>query len=189
MVGRVELDANGEALGGGLAHGLDDLDYDLGAGSGGAAVRVGALVRLFRQKLCEQVAVGGVDLGAREAGVGRQLGRRGKAPDHIVDVGLGHGLGRAKHERRDELGQQAAAKVERHGAGGQVLGEEAAAAGAHGRLAARVVDLDQGRRTTGVAGLGPGAPRGEHLFIRDVVIEGDIARRSKISSVNLHVAW
>ena len=78
---------------------IDDLDHDARAVLDGAAVAVGALVGLVGEELLQQVAVGGVDLDAVEAGI---LGAFGGVCVVGDDAGDLFGLERARRDERLE---------------------------------------------------------------------------------------
>lgn len=114
-VDAVELDADAELSRGRGAYGLDDAHDELGARGGRAAVDVGTQVGARREELCEQVAVGAVELDALEAGVEALPCGAYKLVDDFVDVFGGHGLGSSEDEGGREAFSDRGTEVHRYG--------------------------------------------------------------------------
>ena len=119
-VGGGDAEPEGQALGPDVADGCDDLAQEAGAVVEAAAVVVGAGVDQRREKLVDQVAVGGVDFDQFEAGLEGAAGGFGKGVDDGGDAFGGERFG-LDGFRGERLG------------GGGVDGTPAAFGDGHGR--------------------------------------------------------
>nr|ARO44659.1 oxidoreductase [Streptomyces sp.] len=152
-----ELRRHGRAAGG------HDLGREPGAAGGITAVAVGAPVGVGPQELVDQITVAAVDLHTVEAEcLGRSRGRR-IGGDHVVDVGLGHRVARARAVQGDTGG------TDRRGP-------------RHGRIAGGAVhaDMPQLRHdptALPVDRLGHRGPAGQRLVAVEVRYPGAGARR------------
>jgi len=146
-VGGVELDRQREAAGHLLADPLHYLQQQSGAVFQAPAKAIAAQIGQRREKLAQQIAVGGVDLHPVKAKALRQQRRIDELLLHLGNVGLAHGLGR---------GELAGEAAERHGHLGRGQG---GLPQRRRHLAAGVIDLHPDLGAPAFGRLGPGMAR------------------------------